>query len=450
MPVIGKGNPQGGHHEHGGGGPGYQTFNHGAVIFQGAGKHPARNFIAVVFGLKGVADNKTGGILIGGQGIGKGRGRQAGKYDAPAAAGKAKKTLHHNGHGPDMIQRSDKNEHHKGNNDGFAEGVQATATDQHAHILRDRRHPNGHIRLKALVQALDQAVRAVILKKESQHSSGKDRQKQNGDGGLFTKGTIKNDGRRQQQQGIKVKHGAQGDQKRFQAFQGGAGNPGRIDKAQREKRPGGQQGRRQRGVHHGADMIEQGNVAGQGGQIGGIGKGRHFIAKIGPADNGSGGDTHVRPQRPGNARKHHADGSRRSPGGARQAGKDNRADKGQNIEIRRIDNPEAVVDQHGNGPRYHPTGDNQSDGKKNKKSRQGPGQFFYDGGLDFRPLVAQYKQQGHGKNGSGNKYDFQGNGRLPLPMGADQQTVYDKQGEKKHGKQGMAERDFVFHGHSRL
>ncbi len=76
MPILTPGDAQGAHHEDGRGGPGDHRFNHGAVILQRSRQHFPGNAQVIVFGLEGIADDETGGKLIGGQCIGDRGGAQ--------------------------------------------------------------------------------------------------------------------------------------------------------------------------------------------------------------------------------------------------------------------------------------------------------------------------------------------------------------------------------------
>ena len=78
-----------------------------------------------------------------------------------------------------------------------------------------------------------------------------------------------------------------------------------------------EQHRRDGGVHHVADVFEEGRSGRRRSQDGRIRKGRYLVAEIGSGDDGTGRPPHVEPLRVANTHQRDADGG---DGGPRTAG----------------------------------------------------------------------------------------------------------------------------------
>ena len=152
--------------------------------------------------------------------------------------------------------------------------------------------------------------------------------------------------------------------------------------------PEGYEHRRHRGIEHVADVGEDVDTDGRGGEHRGIGQERDLVAEIGSGDDRSGNPPFGESHGASDSHQRHADGG---DGGPRTAGHERHdgADRARcNKEKRRMQDLQSVVDQRGDDTRDHPRSGDGADEQQDQDGRRRSADVVDDGLFEHGPAAA--------------------------------------------------------------
>ena len=147
------------------------------------------------------------------------------------------------------------------------------------------------------------------------------------------------------------------------------------------------------GNHHRLDVCNDVGTSHGGGQIGGVGQGRHLIAEVRAGQDGAGGHSRVHIQAEADAHQGHAHGAHGAPGGTGGQGSDGTNQNGGDEEDGGMHDLQSVVDHGGNDAGIDPHTDQNAHDDQNTDGLEGLINAVHHHLLNAVPLVAQI--QGH-------------------------------------------------------
>ena len=348
---------QAGRHIRAGGGPGDQRHEDRTGILQGAGEVLCSQTPLPVGVAEHLAGDQNGQIgVAGGQSHGN-AGDNRGQNQRAGALG----------HGKDLLQNHIQAAG-PAHDSGEAEGAEDQQRGAHysVHAASGQQTLNTRITDGCIEASLgnhggvepadgagENVLQAGSLENYSFHTGQQGAAQHHGDGRLLQQGPGKDQYHRQQQKQIPVEHHIQlvehgSDSVGGDAHAGiGIETHNGIDD-QRDD------GRRDRGVEHVADVLIEVAARSDGGQIGSIRQRGHLVAEVGTGDDRTGRGRQGNAQSAGNAHQRHAHGGHRAPRGTGDHGDHGGNQEGRDQHPVGVDDLDAVVNHHRNGARSHP------------------------------------------------------------------------------------------------
>ena len=151
---------------------------------------------------------------------------------------------------------------------------------------------------------------------------------------------------------------------------------------------------------------------------------RHLVAEVGPADDRSGGDRLVQAEHVAHSDERDAQGPRRRPRAAGHHAHDGAHQGRRDVEPARADDPDAVVDDGGDGPGHVPGADQGTDRQQDEDGAHRDGHATHGRLGHRRDSVAVLEGDQAGERGAQQQRDLQ------RPVGGAHPEQDDRQGEQ--------------------
>ncbi|CAN4013948.1 UDP-3-O-acylglucosamine N-acyltransferase, partial [Dysosmobacter welbionis] len=153
------------------------------------------------------------------------------------------------------------------------------------------------------------------------------------------------------------------------------------------------------GVHHGPDVVIQGNPADTGGQVRGVGQRGHLVAEPGTADHRSNDQRYRDGSSGGHAHQGNAHGRHAAEGGSGELRRQPAEDEGQGHQDFRGDQLHAVVHQGRDRAAGHPDAHQHAHHDDDQKCRDAVGHHSQQRPFHIRPRDIQQERDYHGDQG---------------------------------------------------
>ncbi|CAN4011298.1 arginine deiminase, partial [Dysosmobacter welbionis] len=202
------------------------------------------------------------------------------------------------------------------------------------------------------------------------------------------------------------------------------------------------------GVHHGPDVVIQGNPADTGGQVRGVGQRGHLVAEPGTADHRSNDQRYRDGSSGGHAHQGNAHGRHAAEGGSGELRRQPAEDEGQGHQDFRGDQLHAVVHQGRDRAAGHPDAHQHAHHDDDQKCRDAVGHHSQQRPFHIRPRDIQQERDYHGDQGR----DEHGHSGVHAQVDERHQHGHDHQ-EGDHGESrswGLPRLDCLCLIHSRF